>query len=103
MRRVLVVVALLAATGCVQKIAESRVRSALLDAGLSERNASCMAGRMVDRLSLLQLRRIGRLSQLRGSDPRSTSVESFLHRTRALQDPEILAVVMTSAGVCAFQ
>ena len=44
--------------GCVSAIAESRVRGALLEAGLSERNADCMAGRMVDRLSVAQLRKL---------------------------------------------
>ena len=82
---------------------EQRVRSGLMDAGLTRPMASCMASRMVDRLSLLQLRRIGRLSELRESDPRTTTVETFLHRARALQDPEILAVMTTSAGICAFQ
>ena len=40
---------------------EQRVRSGLMEAGLSRAMSTCMAARMVDRLSLLQLRRIGRL------------------------------------------
>ena len=53
-------------TGCIEKIAESRVKSALLDAGLSERNSSCMAERMVDRLSISQLRKLENLKPRKG-------------------------------------
>ena len=95
MRRVLVVVALLAATGCVQKIAESRVRSALLDAGLSQRNAQCMAGRMVDRLSIAQLRKLERLSG------EKRSLTDYVVAVRRVGDAEALAVTASSAALCA--
>ncbi len=95
MRRVLVVAALLAATGCVQKIAESRVRSALLDAGLSERNAECMAGRMVDRLSIAQLRKLESLSG------EKRSLTDYVVAVRRVGDAEALAVTASSAALCA--
>jgi hypothetical protein len=79
------------------------VRSGLVDAGLSQPMAACMATRMVDRLSLLQLRRIGRLGDLREANARELSVDQFLHRARAIGDPEILAVMTTSAGICAIR
>ncbi len=82
---------------------EQQVRSGLIDAGLSAPMASCMAERMVDRLSLLQLRRIGRLGALRDANMRELSAEQFLHRARAIGDPEILAVMTTSAGICAIR
>lgn len=82
---------------------EQRVRNGLVDAGLSRPIAACMAERMVDRLSLLQLRRIGRLGDLRDDDMRELTVDQFLHRARALGDPEILAVMSTSAGLCAIR
>ena len=82
---------------------EQRVRSGLVDAGLSQPMAACMATRMVDRLSLLQLRRIGRLGDLREANARELSVDQFLHRARAIGDPEILAVMTTSAGICAIR
>ena len=80
---------------------EQRVRAGLVDAGLSQTLASCMASRMVDRLSLLQLRRIGRIGDLRGSNPREMTVDQFLHRARALGDPEIWSVMSSSAAICA--
>jgi len=59
--------------------------------------AACMAERMVDRLSLAQLRRIGDLPRARDA----VSVDQFLHRVRSLGDTEILRVSAGVAAVCA--
>lgn len=75
---------------------ETRVRRALVDAGISERVASCMAERMTDRLSLGQLRRLG---QLRKSSD-NESLKEFRKRVSALEDPEIVTVVGSSAAIC---
>ena len=76
---------------------EARVRTGLVNAGLSGPMAACMADRMVDRLSLIQLRRLGDLPYAR--DERSMA--GFLHRVRALRDAEIWAVTSAAAAVCA--
>jgi hypothetical protein len=78
-------------------VPEARLRAGLVNAGLSEPMAACMAERMVDRLSLAQLRRIGDLPYAR--DERT--VAGFLHRVRALRDREILMVASASVAVCA--
>ncbi len=80
---------------------ETRVRTALTDAGLSQPIAACMADRMVDRLSLIQLNKLNGLKKLRRQDMRKVTVEEFLRRTRALQDPEILGVATSSGLICA--
>jgi hypothetical protein len=80
---------------------ETRVRTALMDAGLSRPIAACMADRMVDRLSLIQLNKLSGLKKLRGQDMRKVTVNDFLKRTRSLQDPEILGVVSSSGLICA--
>ena len=80
---------------------ETRVRTALMDAGLSKPIASCMADRMVDRLSLIQLNKLSGLKKLRDKDMRKLSVDEFLKRTLSLQDPEILGVVSSSGLICA--
>jgi hypothetical protein len=80
---------------------ETRVRIALMDAGLSKPIATCMADRMVDRLSLIQLNKLSGLKKLRGQDMRKVTVDEFLRRTRSLQDPEILGVVSSSGLICA--
>ena len=80
---------------------ETRVRTALLDAGLSKPIATCMADRMVDRLSLIQLNKLSGLKKLRDRDIQKLSIDEFLKRTRSLQDPEILGVVTSSGLICA--
>jgi hypothetical protein len=100
MRKNFALVALcLTLAGCATP--ESRVRTALLNAGLNKPVANCMAGRMVDRLSLWQLNKLRGLQKLRDKKIRSLSIEEFVKRSRALQDPEILAVISSSAVVCA--
>jgi hypothetical protein len=56
---------------------------------------------MVDHLSLIQLNKLNGLKKLRGQDMRKVTVEEFLRRTRALQDPEILGVATSSGLICA--
>lgn len=100
MKRIaLVSMALLALLACATP--ETRVRTALMDAGLSQPMAACMADRMIDRLSLIQLNKLNGLKKLRGQDMRKVTVEEFLRRTRALQDPEILGVATSSGLICA--
>lgn len=90
---------LLALSACATP--ETRIRTALMDAGLSQPIAACMADRMVDRLSLVQLNKLNGLKKLRGQDMRKVTVEEFLRRTRSLQDPEILGVATSSGLICA--
>lgn len=77
-------------------VPEGRLRGGLVNAGLTRPLAACMAERMVDRLSLMQLRRVGDLPRVR----EALSVAEFLHRVRALGDAEVLAVSTSSAAVC---
>lgn len=88
----------LALAACVTTEArEARVAAGLERAGIRPRVAHCMAGRMVDRLSLGQLRQIGRLSKA----THSQSVDQFLYRLRALDDPQIVHVTGKAALLCA--
>ena len=59
MKVLLLIPALLVLSACATP--ETRLRSGLQNAGLSKTMATCMAGRMVDRLSLVQLRRLSAL------------------------------------------
>lgn len=91
----------LALAGCATP--ETRLRTGLANAGLSNAMATCMADRMVDRLSLLQLRRLSSLESLRGRRVADLTPDQFLHKVRALGDPEILGVTTSSAAVCALR
>jgi hypothetical protein len=96
MRRSVVLAVLFAVTasGCVSKLAYGRVKSALSEAGLSDSNASCMADRMTDKLTIMQLRK---LQALRGE---KRSLSDYVAAVRKVNDPEVLAVTATSSAVC---
>ncbi|WP_443018517.1 hypothetical protein [Sphingobium sp. Leaf26] len=94
--------ALFALPACTSLSPESRLRSELVEAGMSPRMAGCMAERMVDRLSLMQLRKLQSLASLRKSHSGRMSADQLLHKVRALQDPEIFAVTSSSALAYAF-
>lgn len=87
--------------GCAQTIAEGRVRSALTDAGLEPRHADCMAERMVDRLTIEQLRKLERLKAREGERNSGLSLAQYVERVRRVGDAEVIAVTATSAGLCA--
>lgn len=87
--------AALALSGCVERIAESRVRSALVDAGLSEPISACMAHRMTDRLTISQLRK------LRALEGPKRSTLDYIAAVRRIGDPEVLEVTASSAALCA--
>ena len=76
---------------------EAMTRQGLVDAGIARPTASCMAKRMVDRLSLTQLRRLAAL----GKADRSRDIDQLLHRLRSLHDPQIVGVTASSAALCA--
>jgi hypothetical protein len=99
MRFALIVAPLLALSACATP--ETRVRTALIDAGLPRPVASCMAQRMVDRLSLGQLQKLSRLSGIAKTQIGQLTVRDFLRRAAALNDPEILTVVTTAGLGCA--
>lgn len=100
MRAVFVAVTLLAASAAACASREARVRGALLNAGLSPPLASCMAERMVDRLSIAQLRRLQSLSSLKRENVGELTVGEFLDRARVIGDPELLTVMSTVGLGC---
>lgn len=95
------VAAALALSACATP--ESRLRTGLHNAGLSKAMSACMAERMVDRLSLVQLRRLSSLGGLNKQRIGDLTFDQFLHRVRALRDPEILTVTTSSAALCALR
>jgi hypothetical protein len=98
---ILSVLAALTLAGCATP--ETRLRTGLHNAGLSEAMSACMAERMVDRLSLVQLRRLSALGSLKDKRITDLSLDQFLRKVRALKDPEILAVSTSSAAICALR
>lgn len=101
MRKFLILLPVLVLGGCTQTIAESRVRSALVEAGVSERDSDCMAERMVDRLTITQLRKLEGLKAVPGETPVPTTLGGYVERVRRVGDAEVVTVTATSAGLCA--
>jgi hypothetical protein len=87
--------AALLTSGCVEKLAKGRVKSALVDSGLSEPNAECMAERMTDRLTIGQLRK---LQALQGD---RKTLSQYVAAVRKVGDAEVIAVTASSAALCA--
>ncbi|KFG90769.1 hypothetical protein BV98_001481 [Sphingobium herbicidovorans NBRC 16415] len=55
----------------------------------------------MDRLSLIQLRRVQSLASIRKSRMEDMTVDRFLYKVRALEDPEIFMVTSKAAIMCA--
>jgi hypothetical protein len=85
----------LLAAGCVsQQVEQRQVRSALVNAGLSPPIAQCMAHRLVDQLTIKQLRK---LQALQG--PRRT-VADYIAVVQRIDDPQVMRVTISSAALC---
>lgn len=95
MRIILPIGALLMLAAC--STPEARMRAGLVDAGIDQQTAACMADRMVHRLTLPQLRRLSDI----GKAERSRDLDQFLYRVRSLDDPRIVGVTVSSAALCA--
>jgi hypothetical protein len=80
---------------------EQRVRAALVDAGVREDVARCMAERMAAKLSIEQLEELKRLGSLAKQDPdKKMTPHRILRKVEALGDPEVVSVTSRAALVC---
>ena len=86
---------LLATSGCVQQIKESKVKSALVEGGLSDQLAGCMAHRMAAKLTIKQLRSLQKLNRA----PRHT-ISEFVTALRQNGDADAVEVTLSSAALC---
>jgi len=100
-RPLLLALLLLPLAACTTLSPEAKVRSRLIEAGLSPRMSDCMAHRLVKRLSIGQLKQLGALGKLAHKDMGAMRVDEFLDRLRALDDPRIVTVTGKAALVCA--
>ena len=93
---------LAAKTGAVDYVVEWRVKSALLDSGMSDERATCMSERMVKRLSILQLLQLQNgMAPREGEAEKPTGLGDMIKRLRRSGDTEIVTVTSTSAALCA--
>jgi hypothetical protein len=98
-RLLLPLLALAAFSGC-GAVYENRIESALVDAGLREPVATCIAERMVDQLSKEQIHSIARLKDKVDKDlPKMNAVE-FLRRHGGALDTHTVSVLARAGVVC---
>lgn len=71
-----------------------RIRSALIEGGMAAKPATCMARRMVKRLSLFQLRKLEAFQQEKGN------IGGFVRAAKRIDDSEVVLVTTTSAALC---
>ena len=111
MKRILIVLALLAVGGValwatigggLQDTAEVRLEDEFVARGLPQPMAGCLAGRMAERLSVSQLRKLERLEAEEGEADIPLGVVELLERIRRVDDPEVVEVAASSAAFCAF-
>ena len=76
------------------KLAYGQVKGAMIDAGLSEPNATCMATRMTDRLSLGQLQKLKALKGVKNN------LWDYVAAVRRVGDADALEVTASSAALC---
>ena len=89
-------------TGLANPLVEMQVRSALVDSGIGEKRAACMAERMVERLSIGQLYKLRQgMPPLEGEPEDGYGMGELVKRLRRVEDGEAVAVLTTSAGLCA--
>lgn len=101
MRTKLLVILIAASTLSACATPEARLRNGLQSAGLSRDTSTCMAGRMIDKLSLTQLKRLSDLSKISDKRIGQMRVGEFWRQVRALRDPEILAITSRAGLSCA--
>ena len=88
----------LALSACASISPRERVHDELLRAGIKPRLANCLADRLSDRLSVSELRQLGRAAKLPRKDVGAMTIGELADRLRAVGDPHIVSVV-TSAGI----
>ena len=89
-------------TGLANPLVEWQVKGALTEAGIGEKRAACMAERMVDRLTIGQLWKLRQgLAAREGEPEEGYGLGELIKRLDRVDDGEAVAVLTTSAGLCA--
>jgi len=89
-------------SGLADPLVEMQVKGALVESGIGEKNAQCMAERMVDRLSIGQLWKLRQGMAAQDGEPEEGyGLGELVKRLNRVGDGEAVAVLSTSAGLCA--
>ena len=89
-------------SGLANPLVEMQVKSALVESGIAEKRAACIAERMVDRLSIGQLWKLRQGMAAQEGEPESGyGLGELVKRLDRVGDGEAVAVLSPSAGLCA--
>jgi hypothetical protein len=100
MRTPLLLLALVAVLSGCTTTKQAQVRSALLDAGLSQPMADCMAEPLGRDLSVEQLRSLQRVAKLANTAPTKMSQQQVMTLLKRDLDPETVGVVVRAGVGC---
>ena len=88
--------------GLADPLIAGRIEASLVEAGVGEKRAECMAGRMVDRLNVVQLWKLRQGMAAQDGEPEDGyGLGELIKRLDRVDDGEAVAVLTTSAGLCA--
>ncbi len=89
-------------SGLANPLVEMQVKGALIQSGIGEKRAACMAERMVNRLTIGQLWKLRQgMAAQEGEPEEGFGLGELIKRLRRVDDGEAVAVLTTSAGLCA--
>ncbi len=89
-------------SGLANPLVEMQVKSALVESGIGEGRAECMAERMVKRLTIVQLWKLRQgMAPQAGEPEEGYGLGELVKRLDRVDDGEAVAVLTTSAGLCA--
>mgnify|MGYP006902217589 FL=1 len=89
-------------TGLANPLVEMQVKGALVESGIGEKRSACMAERMVDRLTIGQLWKLRQgMAAQEGEPEEGYGLGELVKRLDRVNDGEAVAVLTTSAGLCA--
>ena len=108
MRKALIAILIIALAGIaawgyfggVERVTETRVRTALTEQGVPPPLAECMAARMTDRLTIAQLRSLERLAPLDGEPGIPLAPGDVIERLQRVDDPQAIEVTVRAAAGC---
>jgi len=89
-------------TGLANPLIAMQVKGALVESGVGDKSAACMADRMVDRLTVAQLWKLRQgMAPQAGEPENADGMGELVKRLRRVEDGEAVSVLTTSAGLCA--
>lgn len=89
-------------SGLADPVVAWQVKGSLVEAGIGEKRAECMAERMVERLTLVQLWKLRQgMAPQPGEPENAEGLGALIERLGRVGDGEAVAVLTTSAGLCA--